>query len=97
MIESILTQANLRTRTLFERYQSIADDVTAFIMACAESGEVELAQPVIEKKREDNRILMEETYRCLIPLEQLLQENQADEIEVLTDSEDDVEQKNDDE
>lgn len=75
MIESLLTRANLKVRTLFEQYCKIADEQTALIMACAEGGQPELVQPLLELKKQDQNILMEETYRHLMPREELYPPN----------------------
>ena len=74
MFNDILTQANIKTRTLFERYCKIADEKTALIMACAEGGQPELVQPILNLEKTDQQILMEETYTYLVPRQELYPE-----------------------
>lgn len=71
MISEILTRANIKVRTFFEQYSRLVDEQTAIIMACAEGGQPELAQPLLELKKQDQTILMEETLRHLVPREEL--------------------------
>lgn len=113
MFQHILTQANIKTRTLFERYCKIADEKTALIMACAEGGQPELVQPILDLEKSDQKILMEETYAHLVPRSVLYPEpihfalddfvdnsyDDGDEIEVeyIYPSEDEPKNKNDDE
>ena len=111
MINDILTQANIKTRTLFERYCKIVDEKTAIIMACAEGGQVELAQPILDLEKTDQQILMEETYAHLVPRQELYPEpvhfalddfvdngyDDGDEIEFIEPDEDAPKNKNDDE
>lgn len=68
MIQDILTRCDIRIKTLYERYIKIVDERTALIMACCDGGHPELAQPLIDLQTIDNRILMEETHRCLVPM-----------------------------
>lgn len=99
MIEQILTQANIRTRTFFEQYRKMADDETALIMACADSGQSELVQPLLQRKKEDQQILEDETYAVLMPRVELYPEVRPfnaikefgldDFLDVTTDSEED--------
>lgn len=98
MINDILTRANIRVRTMFEQFQKIVDDNTALIMACVEGGQPELAEPILEMRKTDQQILMEETYKCLVPREELYPTPQPyalddfqeeDEIEIIP-PEDDV-------
>lgn len=74
MFNDILTKANIKTRTLFERYCRIADEKTALIMACAEGGQTELVQPILDLEKTDQQILMEETYAHLVPRQELYPE-----------------------
>lgn len=74
MIQSILTQSNLRVRTLFEQYRRMADDETAIIMAAADGGQPDIVQPLIDRKKEDQKILYEETYAYLMPRVELYPE-----------------------
>lgn len=112
MIEHILTQANIKTRTLFERYCKIADEKTSLIMACAEGGQPELVQPILDLEKTDQQILMEETYAHLVPRQELYPEpitfalddfvdngyDDGDEIELIyPPDEDGPQNKNDDE
>ena len=108
MIEQILTQANIRVRTLFEQYRRMADDETALIMACADGGQADLVQPLLERKKQDQEILKEETYAHLVPRSELYPEAQPfnvmkefalDDFLEVTDSEKDDQEgeKNDDE
>lgn len=75
MINDILTRANIKVRTLFEQYCKIADEQTALIMACVEGGQPELAEPILEMRKNDQQILMEETYQHLMPREELYPPN----------------------
>ncbi len=65
---------NIKTKTLYERYLKMVPERVAFIMACVEGGQEELAQPVIEQERTDQEILMRETYECLVPRQELYPE-----------------------
>lgn len=71
MISEILTRANIKVRTFFEQYCRLVDEQTAIIMACAEGGQPELVQPLLELKKQDQTILMEETLQYLVPREEL--------------------------
>lgn len=113
MFNDILTQANIKTRTLFDRYCKIADEKTALIMACAEGGQPELVQPILNLEKTDQQILMEETYAYLVPRQELYpepvpfalddfincddDEEKEDEIEFIEQDEDEPKNKNDDE
>lgn len=70
----------------------MVDSETAFIMACAEGGQPEMAAPVLEMKKQDQMILMEETYKHLVPREELYPKYSTDSIVV---SEHDADKKND--
>ena len=109
MFNDILTKANIKTRTLFDRYCKIADEKTALIMACAEGGQAELVQPILDLEKSDQKILMEETYAHLIPRQELYPEpitfalddfingEEEDDIEIIEQDADEPKNKNDDE
>ncbi len=65
---------NIKTKTLYERYLKIVPERVAFIMACVEGGQEELAEPVVEQEKTDQEILMKETYECLVPRQELYPE-----------------------
>lgn len=65
---------NIKTKTLYERYLKMVPERVAFIMACVEGGQEELAQPVIEQERTDQEIIMQETYESLVPRQELYPE-----------------------
>lgn len=81
MEKDILTRADIRINTLYERYSKIVEPKMALVMACAEGGRPELADPVLELEATNNRILMEETYKCLVPAGTPLPEDDVIEIE----------------
>lgn len=74
MFNDILTRANIKTRTLFERYCNITNEKTAIVMACVEGGQPELVQPILDLEKTDQQILMEETYANLVPRQELYPE-----------------------
>lgn len=106
MIELILTQSNIRVRTLFEQYRRMADDETALIMAAADGGQPEIVQPLLARKKEDQAILSDETYAHLVPRLELypevktfnaIKEFALDDFLEVVGSSDQEDEKNDDE
>lgn len=69
---------NIKTKTLYERYLKIVPPKFAFVMACVDGGQKELAKTVLELEQQDQEILRQETHACLVPREELypLDENE---------------------
>lgn len=83
MEKDILTRADIRINTLYEQYSKLVESKIALVMACTEGGRPELAEPVLEMESTNNRILMEETYKCLVPLGTPLPEDENPKAELL--------------
>jgi hypothetical protein len=64
-------EMTILTRSLFERYLKIADERLALIMACVEGKQEYLVEHLLQREKQDQEILMRETYACLVPRETL--------------------------
>lgn len=91
-----IRKMNIKTKTLFERYQTIADERMALIMACVEGGQPELCDHILEQQKQDQSILMEETLKYLIPRDELYPEPIPFSLDdfVMEEEKDDIEKNN---
>lgn len=67
MYSEELRKMNILTKSLYERYRSIANERTAIIMACVEGKQPEICEFLLKQEKDDQEILMRETYAHLVP------------------------------
>lgn len=71
---------NLITQTEFNRLTYCGIDYDyAVIMACQKGNQPELCQHIVEKMKQDQEILMQETFANFVTMEQLQLENSKEE------------------
>lgn len=67
------THINIITKTELERLTASGIPYNiAFVMACVKGDQQELAEHFVRNERQDQEILMRETYKTLIPVEEVI-------------------------